>query len=496
MDVDPVVPAAPKGGRPTLSTVGNAVARWVHPFGLYLNWFPAHTFQPNYLKETHSWDFTVQSLFSVICICVVWTVLGLQMVRLIKEKREPVLTFNVSSFPTPTQMLAWFRDQDSGGELQGLSCPCTKSSIYASDISNYTWAPDSFCVSLLAASEDLASTLLDDMLNSTLNTACVADFPAFLANITALATRTRMFDPSDPDFAAQVEAFANATQEGLCGMVFGAVPVEPNFFPSSVPTCTAFGNACANGNNSELPQLFPTWSTLNVATEASVVSIVQLQQTRLRNLLQEALTACTMLRESNRDFEAAFRKLLQLPSPVALSPMYLSVAMDRVFTQLLQQHAARLSALVPGTAPSPMTMATSNALSFDFRLSRFLARTSPPFEYSAADFPFSSRLPFVRTDFIAAAGRQFYTLTRFEAGRAISGSGRGFPLPVMAWECVRPTNFLPCPSPPPPSSPHAPLLPLTQSPGPAQSSLCPTPHARSASASLATWRMGCKRRVL
>ena len=377
MDADAVVPAAPKGGRPTLSTVGTAVARWVEPFGRYLNWFPAHTYQPSYLKETHSWDFTVQSLFSIICICVVWTAVGLQIHRL--NKTTQVVTFNVTTFPTPNQMLAMFQEQESGGGLQGLSCPCSKSTIYASDISNYTWAPDSFCQSLLAASEDLNSTLLDDSLNSTLNTACVADFPAFLASITALATRTRMFDPSDPDFAAQVAAFASATQEGLCGMVFGAVPVAPNFFPSSVPTCTAFGNACADDSNSELPLLFPTWSTLNVATEASVVSIVQLQQTRLRNLLQEALTACTMLRESNRDFKAAFRELLLLPSPVALSPTYLSVAVDRVFTQLLQQHAARLSALVPGTAPSPMTMATSNALSFDFRLSRFLNRTSPPF---------------------------------------------------------------------------------------------------------------------
>ena len=417
----------------TLKSTANAAVRLARPCGKYFNWFSSAVYSPAHLEHTHPWDFNIQAFFSIICFCVVWGVIGLQLTRIWDQ--EITLTV-VKTFPSPQLMLQLFLEQEAGGAVQGLSCPCTKSTIYASDISNYTWAPDGFCDALLAEAGDLSSTKLDDMFNSSLNTACVADFPAFLADITALATRTLLFDPSDPDFASQVLAFAQATQEGLCGMVFGMVPVAPNFSPTPVPACTSFGNACANSSNSELSMLFPTWSSLNVATEASVVSIVQLQQTRLRRLFQEALTACTMLQESSRGFKEAFRDLLLLPSPLALSPVYLSVAMDRVFSQLLLQHAARLSALVPGTAPSPMTMATSNALSLDFRLSRFLNEAAAPFEYTAADYPFSSRLPFVRTDFIAAGGRQFYTLTRFQAGRAISGTGTGFPLPVMAWECV------------------------------------------------------------
>lgn len=313
--------------------------------------------------------------------------------------------------------------------MQGLTCPCTQSRNPLATISNWSWAADAFCVGVLSAlrsAPDFLASLLDQDSGS-LNAACSADFPRLLSDVTAVITATRMLDPGDPAFAADAEAVARRVERGLCGLAFGTTPIVPDFYPIDPPPSTRFGNHCDNQTNAERRFFVPETNGMNHATEPAIQTLVQLQQTRLRTLLMESIDTCITLEGARASFLAAAAEL-PLKSTIALPPFDVGPAVEGAFAGLLEERASRLLALTPGFTPDALFSFTEVAA--PAAALGPLGRAAA--EFSAAGLPLSTRLPFVRTDFIAGGGRAAFTTARFEPNRALGGAG--FPLPLFAWE--------------------------------------------------------------
>ena len=148
---------------------------------------------------------------------------------------------------------------------------------------------------------------------------------------------------------------------------------------------------------------------------------MQAQQTRARQLYTAAYSQCTTLFFLRNEFAAAVKQV-QLVTPASLSPADLGAAVERLWSDTLQSRGLSTANLVPGFGNSEPLAVATDLVSF---LPFITPATLPQQGIPLGAFPFSSRLPFSRTDSVRG-GSRVYVVT----GRTLGGAS----IPVLGGE--------------------------------------------------------------
>lgn len=171
-------------------------------------------------------------------------------------------------------------------------------------------------------------------------------------------------------------------------------------------------------------------------------NIVQLQASRMLNFLQSAVETCNSLFVLRQGFLRSVRDEA-LVTPSALAPDNLNREIERLWRQALSRASLQTTAFVPGYSPNDRLAAFTDVENPLVELAAANAefKTTPPSSIPVDTFPFSSRLPFVRADFIKGGLQYFYPLARipgengqvvpFLAGQArvsLATNSRHFPI--------------------------------------------------------------------
>ena len=224
--------------------------------GEFFNFFAWSQYYPTYQEDVHPADFCVQLVLSlaagITALILIWQ--GLASVA-----ASPIVELQTVTRPSPATILELFEEQAGTGTVQGLACSCTNAGSPLSSVSSWDWEVDAFCPTLQAWLTGSSGSFAANLLNDVGNAECIASSAraAFVSNVTALATATRLFDVSDPCFSANVLALASRVERALCGMAFGTTPLSPDFVRSGMRPSTGFSNPCDNDTNSEIRNFLP-----------------------------------------------------------------------------------------------------------------------------------------------------------------------------------------------------------------------------------------------
>ena len=401
-----------------------------------VNYFAFTGYTPRYDEQVSKRDFRIQAVFTVIALPVV---AGFVYFNLKETINVPIVSVTQSGISAPGDVAGYFAKQATSTAdtaYRAVTCPCSKTSARLSDVANVSALEDSYCAEL-RKSTDLQGDgrALQDllrMINDEGNSNCVADTGAFHSAIAALASDKSLF-PLDDQFENRTMEFASNLQEALCGLAFGLVPPSGYFpnpkagasFPRSgaVPSrVTQFENECHSGND-EVP--FFVSSPFDYSfTEAN---IVQLQASRLNIFLSATIETCEKLFVLREGFLRTTVNDVKLVTPTALAPEELRREVEGLWRQALRQASLPTSAFVPGLSPSDKLAAVTDVLNpMELNPMELIAdfyTLLPPATIPLDTFPFSSRLPFVRADFIKEGLKFFYFLARIP-----SPEGQIFPV--------------------------------------------------------------------
>jgi hypothetical protein len=379
--------------RRTLLTLGN--------FGNAFQWA---LYYPNYFPdEVDARDYAIQLVFSLIAAVVAVTLITQ---ALLLAASTAAIALEVVVFPTPQQVSDLFAQQLASGAVQGLSCPCSTPSSPLAATTAVAWAEDAFCAQvrgLVDPNRPDQAALLAELLTDAGNEQCLAPAgrAALAGALGALALQAGLFAAGDPALAAKQAALADRAERGLCAAAFGVALNQGNFFPQSPPVATRYANGCASPGNTERPFLLPPAYQFSV--EESAATILKHQATRMATLLSASISTCTTLFRARSAF-AAEAAALALVTPAALSPADLPGAAQRLYRDLLATRVQALAALTPGFSPEDTLAAATDAFNPGLRFAPVLPAT----RFEVIDFPFSSRLPFARTDFVQGGTREYF----------------------------------------------------------------------------------------
>jgi hypothetical protein len=394
-----------------------------------LNYFSFTGYTPRYDEQVSVRDFRLQVGFTLIALPVVGYFVATNLVQTIGV---PIVTPTQSgAFPAPDEVAGLFAQQAASTAdtaVQAVTCPCTQTSVTLADVANWTAPEDSYCATLRQFAsvktggkwEELLS-LLDDSANEE----CMADFASFRTIVEGVATDAGLF-PLDDQFDDRVNVFASVLEQSLCGLAFG-LALPATFAPSSnvrggIPSrVTQFENSCPSIDGvDELPFFVPTAFSYSTAE----ANIVQLQASRLRSFLTASIDACSALHDLREGFLRSVRDV-GLVTAAALPKDELAREVERLWRQALAQASLPTTSFVPGMSPNdplaPFTDAENSMVLLTSAFEDF--KLLPPSNVPVGTFAFSSRLPFVRTDFIIGGLGYYYWLARIP-----QPGGQAFPV--------------------------------------------------------------------
>ncbi len=406
-----------------------------------LNCFGSAHYDPNHRRTIGRFEYRLQLLLTVVGTLVALTLISEQ---LLSVAGRPVAYDEVVPNPSARDIESYFAQQAAGGSVSSLSYPCTSASASLSNVSTWTAQEDSFCAALRSATDPAApnSGLVDEltaMLASEDNTVCVGKpgepaFEAFVDELARLGPPTGLLPPAAdrPAYAA----LAEHAQRAICGTAFGSVP-QRYFTPPVPEDVSSMTSACGTGSDGgqsggarEEARPFPA-AFLHARQRAGVV---QLHQTRALALLQASAHACRSLFVLREGFLRRVRHV-ELVTPLALAPAQLARAVERAWEEALAEQSRLVAPLVPGTAPDdvagPWTEPVNPPLAFEWQ-GGDATRLQPPYDLPVSSFPLSSRLPFVRADYIAGGSRHFYVTAQASPNRSDISSSERVPVPAFA----------------------------------------------------------------
>lgn len=394
---------------------------------LLLNIFPWIYYDPLYEQRQRPRDITVQLLLTLVAIA---TAAALVVEALIVLAATADVQIEVVSSPTAARLVALFAEQ-LNGDVQGLTCPCNVQSAPLSSLAQLSAPEDSFCDSVrnitdttFAVDPFLVNVLLNpanELSNPNLYCIPAASRPQFIVDATAYATAAGLFPPGERQ-ASDFATFAIELEQAVCGLAFGMLPFSPSFFPRPVPhEATEFNNSCSVvGGNNETFRFVP----LNFFYSNSFETIVQLQHTRLRSLFAASTAVCSELFNQRNAFLEEVNDL-PLNTPIALPESELGTATARLYSDLLSTRGASAVSFVPGSLPDDAIARAT--LTLDPLAFMQVVIQAPNF-FPPNAYPLSSRLPFVRADFVAGGAMYFYILGRF----ASTADGLSEPVPQLS----------------------------------------------------------------
>lgn len=384
-----------------------------------------------YVETIGCFVFTLQLLLSLVGSIVAVYLVATQ---LIVVANSPIIGSVVVSAPSPQDIADLFAQQAaSEGAITSLSCPCTVQSSPLSAVSSWNTTDDSLCVAMRGVVQpplpppyfpvpDVDIAAFSELLSADSNTFCIGVPPAvsgvpdpgwdaLLAFVSSAATQGALFPPG-PDFNAAVDALAERVQDALCGLAFGLLP-PGEFYPNGVVPGTTLFNACAEPGSTELKSFLPAVLTEFIDDRTDYTStdgnFVQLQQTRGLSLIKATTEMCASTAILRSGFLRAVRDV-KLVSPLALAPKELGDVVEQLWYSALESRSAQTAGLVPGFAPDD---AVAGLVDPSRGLINVLAPVwSPPASVPLSSYPFSSRHPFVRLDYIEGGSRQYYVTAR------------------------------------------------------------------------------------
>ena len=357
-------------------------------------------------------DYALQLGFSVLGIAaaVFFVTEGMQQIV-----GTPLITASTMVRPSPADVLALFARLEQG-EVSTVNCPCSQPVAPLAQVSNWSAPEDAFCAGMrgsLQAQPPLPPFSFNDLLallGDASNSNCIAEpnptpgasavWDAFLANVTALIAPGGIFSLLSPENQAlETYNLAVQMQRGLCGAAFGTIP--PTSFQRANPMGrTAFSNLCDSSTNTERSFLAPD----SVLRSSSPERFVQIQQSRAFTFFRSAAATCNSLNSLRAEFQQAVSTLL-LTSPAALSPPGLAQAVEQLWFSALQERGRQTSAFVPGFNVEDRLAGTTDPVNL---LDALEIAVSPATALDVQEFPFSSRLPFARADFMEGGTRTFF----------------------------------------------------------------------------------------
>lgn len=322
--------------------------------------------------------------------------------------------------PTPDFILQ-LMDKVASAKVTGLTCPCRAGNPTLPELgTTWRYEEDSYCSNLRGTlslnTPDVLQTFTTNVLQSPINLDCIVggvngpNFAAFLAQIDNLAFATNML-PSlspargSPDWNAAVKAIADSVEDSLCAFAFGSQTQE--IFQVPIPLeATELVNACALGRGGVEDYLLGADAFDNSTTS---VNIVPLSQTRAFSFFSASANMCNTMNTLREGFEEQAQRT-RVSTAFALSPTDLVETAETVFNNTLELAGLRADGWVPGFNPQDSLSTFTDPTSILAPVSRI---TKPPTSISVNDFPFSSRLPFVRADFVNGGTKQFYVTTQY-----------------------------------------------------------------------------------
>lgn len=431
----------------------------------FLNLFRWQTWTRDYRRSVPLRDYISQLSLSLVAI-----VLTVYLVTqgLIADFGVPVLRNQEFALPTPATVLDLF-GKLSSGELSSVSCPCTNQLAPLSSVSSWTAPEDPLCPTMRELINDGFPGVSQQLLSfqSDRKTRfCIGDpntneiaWTTFLAAVNqTMVIPGNLFTGLSPldNLDNYIFQFAVAIQDGLCGLAFGTLPIPttnsrkplPPFGPGPGPAPpipplgqrTNFNNMCAASDGTPerlnfLPQAFSQSSTWQ--------NFVQMQQIRARTLFLAMSNTCNSLASLRAGFDSAVPDAT-LAVPFALSPSNLASAVGALWEDTLKSFSAPASVFVPGFLPAIEPLARFSdpfgafGETFGGGGGTVLDALTPPPQYPVDAYPFSSRLPLLRTDFIAGG-----SIPYFVTGTLFTEE----PVPLLAGEARVRANTAPGPYP-------------------------------------------------
>jgi hypothetical protein len=377
-------------------------------------------------------DWVTQLFFSAIAVCVGIALLSQSLELLLSQ---PIVTTITVPNPAPDAIAALFADES----VTGLSCPCSSATAPLATTTSWVAPADNFCVNLLTAADNFGSdaAATEALINALVdprNILCIAevDKGPFIANVAALLRRADVF-PEDSNFDNVAQEFAAKLESALCTAAFGTAGFQATFADESKlpngnflnplkPTTTMLNAQCLD----DVPcdpncdtDIAPPYNVLGplAAAYGNGVTFIQMQQTRLRRLIDASIDTCGTLASLRAGF---LRDVAVLPlvTPLALRPDDLRQQAEALFFGLLEQVGAETATLVPSSSGSdpivPLTEIVDRSLLWHLNLGNRFGSLSlrPDQNYdTTVNFPFSSRLPFVRTDYVVRGSSFYYLLS-------------------------------------------------------------------------------------
>lgn len=386
----------------------------------FINFFAWTSYNPSYHRDlANRRDYRTQLCAALIAflLSIVLIVQGLQ-----ESAKRPALTFTVQNIESPNEVADLFDSEAlNDGSVTSLVCPCTKSSIKLKAVSDWALVEDPFCTNLRSATT-LAPPPFTPELSTLVTLAedpqdlCIPDEarPAFFANVEQMVLQGSLFDPSSPDYNQNVQAFTFDMEKSLCSMAFG-LGRQSNFVPDPInPIQSTFINQCHGVNPNEDPLLTPVVFQYS-ATDSN---IVQIQATRTWSLFTASVEVCNTLLRLRESFSRDAGNA-EFQSNVALSPTDFSLAVERVYNDILANRGGGATPFVPGFIPDITATLTGPPTLFNLQfdgIDTYNTVFSPPSNIPVQAFPLSSRIPFVRTDFIRGGARFYHIVAPASGG--------------------------------------------------------------------------------
>ena len=401
-----------------------AMGSWLFMFATdHLNYFPVPSYEVSASREL-----AVQMALSAVAIASSITLVSTALVSL---SAQPIVTPVTVTNPSPDEVLELFRRRDAE-QIQGLSCPCSTQAEVLSAVSNWTVVEDSYCAALRSAVADPGGSGLDRLLRAPENEVCIGDqsdpeYRRFLNNVIDLSEAGSFWlGTSD----RSTDLALNFLQESICGFAFGLIPPSRYYPLGSPASATTMANWCSTVQfQEEEIRLAP----FVFAYSTAPINVMQSQHSRALSFFTESAGLCQTLAAMRSGFLRDVQQV-RITAPFALSPGDLGAAVEAAFFSKLDTVGASTAAFVPGLTPDGGLAASTDAFNPLFELAfppprftgtqdRFPDAIRPPQLYTATDFSFSSRLPFVRSDYIEGGTRHFYMIADLLTGGPAGDSG-------------------------------------------------------------------------
>jgi len=356
-------------------------------------------------------DFFFQLLGTIIAFSLlVW--LDVESIKV--TLNTPEVSNEIEEDPSPEFILDLFNKR----EATAINCPCRNANPRIADFeTDWTMEEDAFCSTIRSTlstdTPQILNKFVNDILSSPSNRDCIEGgkggvrFAEFLENVRNLVAGTGMFPGTrgEAQWDDATSQFANILEDSLCAYAFGTYSQE-NYVTPLDPLSSELVNECSSGRfqNEEFhlgPDAFD-----NSTTPAN---IVPLSQTRGFSLLSSSASTCSTLYTLREGFKSSVKDTT-LSFPFALNPLDLKRIIETSFNTSLAFISVRADGWVPGFNPLDTISSFTDPTNILAPISRI---TEPPTDITTNSFAFSSRLPFVRTDFINGAATHFYVTTEF-----------------------------------------------------------------------------------